>query len=48
MAAGAGQVRVELQDADWEPKVGFNEGLRKTLDWYEAESAVHTLYEAVE
>lgn len=32
----------------WKPIVAFNEGLRKTLDWYESESAVHAHYEAAE
>jgi len=40
--------RLIRENLGWEPKVGFNEGLRKTLDWYEAETTVHKLYETAE
>jgi len=47
-SAWVADCRLIREELGWEPKVGFGEGLRKTLDWYESESAVHEFYEATE
>lgn len=39
--------RLIRKELGWEPRVGFAEGLRKTLGWYESELTVHEIYEAV-
>ena len=37
--------RLIREQLGWEPKIGFEEGLRKTMEWYGSETEVQALYE---